>query len=158
MTSTGRVPPPSRSLFFETVNYSSCFADGPFFVVRKKPVRGMRVRPLMIKYKVSRFEYATIDVAIKGPIAFPANLAEFKNPNVPPPTPVAKTERIMGKTAAMTPVCSIRIRVKLTTPLPKYMIACKNAADSPIYRMARVSLVRGTKLLIRKFPRIAVMV
>ena len=83
----------------------------------------MRVRPLMSKYKLSRLECATTEVAIKGPIAFPANLDEFKNPNVPPPTPVAKTERIIGKTAAMTPVCNIRMRVKLTTPLPKYMIA-----------------------------------
>ena len=55
---------------FATVNYSSS-TDGVIFVVRKKPVKGMRVRPLMIKYRVSRFEYATTEVDIKGPMAGP---------------------------------------------------------------------------------------
>ncbi len=112
----------------------------------------------MIKYKVSRFEYAKTDVAIKGPIAFPANLDEFRNPNVPPPTPVAKTERTNGKAAAMTPVCSIRIKVKLRTPWLKYMTTCRKDADRPIYKMTRLNLVRETKLLIVKFPTMAVMV
>jgi len=127
-------------------------------VALKKPDKEIRVRPLMIRYRVRRFECAKTEVAIKGPTALPANLAEFKNPNVPPPTPVAKTERIMGNTAAITPVCSIRTRVKLMTSPVKYIMACKSAADKPIYRITCLSLVRGTKLLIEKFPKIAVKV
>lgn len=45
-----------------------------------------------------------MDVAIMGPKAPAANLAEFTNPIVPPLGSVAKMEMINGIVAAMSPV------------------------------------------------------
>ena len=74
------------------------------------------VMPAMMRYRVKRLEKARIDVARNGPRALPKNRAEFKKPSVPPPASRAKMDRISGKTAAMNPTCSTRMRVKLITP------------------------------------------
>lgn len=51
-----KLMPCQSILLLGVENYSCCPADGDAFVARKKPAKGMRVRPLMSKYKVSRFE------------------------------------------------------------------------------------------------------
>jgi len=53
-------------------------------------------------------------VANIGPKVFPAKRPQFRNPReVPPPPSLANAEMTSGMTAAIMPVCSTRINVKL---------------------------------------------
>jgi len=60
-----------------------------------------------------------MEVAIIGPNAIPANLAEFKKPMIPPFGSMRNIDMIKGRVAATSPVWIIRIRVKSMIPLLK---------------------------------------
>ena len=62
------------------------------------------VRAATKKNTKERLDQAKIEVAIMGPRALPANLAELRNPMIPPFDSAAKIEMTSGKVAAIMPV------------------------------------------------------
>ena len=68
------------------------------------------------RYSQFKLEKASTEVAIIGPIAFPANRLEFRNPITRPSESDAKVEKTKGKTAAIMAVWSMRTATKLTMP------------------------------------------